>query len=214
MESKEDFQIFPWSSFQEFKSVANIVLNLEFDSNLLEHIDFLKDLQWTERQLVIWRTKTTSAQHLYEIDATHAIVNCLLHEYLPKIGRLAKEAGKEGSNNNEDRRADDLEPMNADDQMDDTDLNEQTGQLMPVDNHAPELNTILGSSTFNLINEETISCLYSNAILKFFKMISYYDVRFEFDQLSSNLNPEIQSTRYHPKINSIHKNLLKIQMNT
>lgn len=172
MESKEDFQIFPWSSFQEFKSVANIVLNLEFDSNLLQHIDFLKDLQWTERQLVIWRTKTTSAQHLYEIDATHSIVNCLLHEYLPRLGRL----GKEDLNRKTGAEAE--EPMNADDLMDDQDdLNERTVQPQLVDNSANPLSSILcSSSSFNLINEETISCLYSNAILKFFKMLSYYDV--------------------------------------
>lgn len=173
MESKEDFQIFPWSSYHEFRSVANLVLNLEFDSNLLHNVDFLKDLQWTERQLVIWRTKTTSAQHLYEIDATHAIVNCLLHEYLPKLGNQENSNKTGHKETNIGDTPDNPEPM-LNDLMDQSDLNEQSVSLTtkPAANDAP----VLHSSSFNLISEETISCLYSNAILKFFKMLSYYDV--------------------------------------
>lgn len=183
MESKEDFQVFPWSSYQEFKSVANLVLNLEFDSNLLYNADFLRDLQVAERQLVIWRTKTTSAQHLYEIDATHSIVNCLLHEYLPKLVRPV--AGCHDFTNkqtNQPKELVDNQPMLTDDCMEDDldDLNDLNDSNEPNLTKEPANKTvnslILQDPRFSLINEETIACLYSNAILKFFKMLSYYDV--------------------------------------
>lgn len=154
------FQMFPWSTYDEFKSVSNIILNLEFNSKLLYNLDFLKDLQWTERQLIIWRTKTTSANHLYEIDATHSILNCLLHEFSPK---LIKQLNNKSSIKTNDLINDDLNK----------DLNENTSVQTEPD--SSEL-WIFNNSSFNLINEETLSCLYASSILKFFKMLSYYDV--------------------------------------
>ena len=163
MESKEDFQQFPWSSNHEFESVANIILNLDLNSNLLFNIDFLKDLQWTERQLTIWQTKTSSSQHLFEIDATHSIVNCILHEYLPKLDQLDK------SKANQFNKRDLNNEMNC-----------KTTQLSNnlTTNNPSEISSILSFSSFNLMNEEAMSCLYSNSILKFFKMLSYYDVSY------------------------------------
>lgn len=177
MEKKEDFQVFPWSSYHEFRSVASIILNLDFNSNLVYNIDFLTDLQWTERQLTIWRSKTSSAQHLYEIEATHSIVNCLLHEHLPKLTKASGRSAVNGRNEL-DQQTNEQVMNGSTSHADSSDVVTQGSNLSTNNNQLISLETgyAFSNPSFNLINEETISVLYSNAVLKFFKMISHYDV--------------------------------------